>query len=36
MEPTQIINDVNKTLYKVLRSQIDPAVKIVFGSPADE
>lgn len=36
MEPSQIINDVSKTLYKIIRSTLDPDVKIVFGSPADE
>ena len=36
MEPTQIINDVSKTLYKIIRTSLDPDVKIVFGSPADE
>ena len=36
MDPVQIVNDVNKTLYKIIRTQVDPNVKIVFGSPADE
>ncbi len=36
MEPTYAINDLNKALYKILRTQIDPNIKIIFGSPADE
>lgn len=32
----QVINDVNKTLYRILKSALDPSVKITFGSPAEE
>lgn len=39
MITTQVINDVNKTLYKILRESFgedDKDVQIIFGSPAEE
>ena len=39
MITTQIINDINKTLYKILRESFgedDKDVQIIFGSPAEE
>ena len=33
---TNVINDVNKTLYRIFRESLDKNVEIIFGSPADE